>query len=253
MITPNKTNDFQLEKEYDCHLLIDKFIENLLIELPVPPRGETEIIYTLMNEERKLKQNKMNQLPLIDLNIKNLFINFKVEEIIDIYHYLFLETRVLFFSQNIDILNIFIYGLLSLLYPFEYQYQIVTILPKENFEIIESITPFIAGINEKYEDNFFESRNLSLSDCILIVDLDKCRKELINQDNDIPDFPKTLKKTLEKNLNILLNQEKYKNIIEEREKRKNKNKKYGKRASADYINASGLKNSNIEKSKNSNR
>ena len=242
MIFQNKTNDILNEIDsYNCYLLIDKFIENLLIELPVPPRGETEIIYTLMNEERKLKQNKMNQLPLIDLNLKNLFINFKIEEIIDIYHYLFLETRVLFFSQNIDTLNIFIYGLLSLLYPFEYQYQIVTILPKENFEIIESITPFIAGINQKYEDNFFESRNLSLSDCILIVDLDKYNKQLINKDNDIPDFPKALKKTLEKNLNNFLNQEKYKNILEEREKRKNKNKKYGKRASADYINASSLK------------
>ena len=219
---------------YDCYLLIDKFIENLLIELPVPPKGETKIIYTLMNDVRELKQNKMNQLPLIDVNLKNLFIKFKIEEIIDIYHYLFLETRVLFFSQDIDILNIFIYGLLSLLYPFEYQYQIVTILPNENFEIIESITPFIAGINQRYKNDFFESRNLSLSDCILIVDLDKCELKLINnEDNTIPDFPKNFKKQLDKNLNTLLNQEKYKNIFEEREKRK-KTKNYKKRSSVDY-------------------
>ena len=110
---------------YSCYIPIDKFIENLLIELPVPPRGKTEIRYNLMNEERKLYQNKMNDLPLIDINLKNLFVKFSVEKIIDIYRYLFLETRVLFFSENIDILNIFIYGLLSLLYPFEYQYQII--------------------------------------------------------------------------------------------------------------------------------
>ena len=233
-----------LEKySYDCYLLIDKFIENLLIELPVPPRGETKIIYTLMNEERKLKQNKMNELPLIDVNLKNLFVIFKIEEIIDIYHYLFLETRVLFFSQDIDILNIFIYGLLSLLYPFEYQYQIVTILPQENFEIIESITPFIAGINQRYNDDFFESKNLSLSDCILIVDLDKCKLKLINDnDSNIPDFPKNNKKQLDKNLNNILNQEKYKNISEEREKRKNINKTFKKKASIDYarINSGNL-------------
>ena len=245
--------EIHLEKySYDCYLLIDKFIENLLIELPVPPKGETKIIYTLMNEERKLKQNKMNELPLIDVNLKNLFVKFKIEEIIDIYHYLFLETRVLFFSQDIDILNIFIYGLLSLLYPFEYQYQIVTILPQENFEIIESITPFIAGINQGYNDNFFESRNLSLSDCILIVDLDKCRLQLINDnDNNIPDFPKNNKKQLDKNLNNILNQEKYKNILEEREKRKNSNKSYKKKASIDYnrINSGNL-NLNRFNSKN---
>ena len=240
---------------FSCYLLIDKFIENLLIELPVPPRGETKIKYTLMNDVRELKQNKMNQLPLIDVNLKKLFIKFSIEEIIDIYHYLFLETRVLFFSEDIEILNIFIYGLLSLLYPFEYQYQIVTILPKENFEIIESITPFIAGINQRYEDNFFEIRNLSLSDCILIVDLDKCELKLINnEDNYIPDFPKNFKKQLDKNLNNILNREQNKNIFEEKEKEKEKkkkrvNRKYKKRAScemgkisSEYLNRFNSKN-----------
>ena len=239
-----KTHFFEIEKDtFDCYLLIDKFIENFLIELPVPPRGETKIIYNLMNEERKLIQSKMNQLPLIDVNLKNLFVKFKTEEIIDIYHYLFLEIRVLFFSKDIDILNIFIYGLLSLLYPFEYQYQIVTILPKENFEIIESITPFIAGINEEYKEDFFESKNLSLSDCILIVDLDSCKLNLINtDDNKIPEFPKNYKKQLEKNLNNILNLEKYKNILEEKEKRKNSAKNYKKRISVDYakINSGNL-------------
>ena len=233
----------EIEKySYECYLLIDKFVENLLIELPVPPRGETKIIYTLMNEERRLKQNKMNRLPLVDVNLKNLFIKFKIEEIIDIYHYLFLEIRVLFFSKDLDILNIFIYGLLSLLYPFEYQYQIVTILPKENFEIIESITPFIAGINQEYNDDFFESKNLSLSDSILIVDLDNCKLNLVNNDGKIPEFPKYFKKQLDKNLNNVLNQEKYNNILEERDKRKNSSKNYKKKASVDYskINSGNL-------------
>ena len=230
----NKKENIQLEKySYDCFLLIDKFIENLLIELPVPPKGETTIKYSLMNEDRELKQNKMNQLPLIDLNLKNLFVKFKVEDIIDIYHYLFLETRVLFFSKEIEILNIFIYGLLSLLYPFEYQYQIVTILPKENFEIIESITPFIAGINEEYQNNFFESKNLSLSDSILIIDLDNNLIKFENNQNNIPDFPRIFKKQLDKNLNNILNQDKYKNILEERNK-KQINKIVKKRISKDY-------------------
>ena len=208
---------------YSCFIPIDKFIENLLIELPVPPRGKTEIVYNLMDKERKLYQNKMNELPLIDINLKNLFVKFSVEKIIDIYRYLFLETRVLFFSDNIDILNVFIYGMLSLLYPFEYQYQIITILPKENFEILESITPFIAGINQPYEDDFFEKLNLTLSDFILVCDLDKCELKFINNENTIPDFPKGNKKMLDKKLNDILNQEKYKNISDEKLKNKTMN------------------------------
>ena len=211
-------SDLSLEEKYSypCFIPIDKFIENLLIELPVPPRGKTSIEYTLMNKEKKLYQNKMNEIPLISVNLKNLFVKFSIEKIIEIYRYLFLETRVLFFSQNIDILNVFIYGLLSLLYPFEYQYQIITILPKENFEILESITPFIAGINQKYCTDFFDKLNLSLSDCIIIVDLDRCELNYINNENNIPDFPKTNKKQLDKKLNDILTREKYKNITEEK-------------------------------------
>ncbi len=57
------------------------------------------------------------------------------------YHKIFfLETRILFFIENIQLLNMYIFGLLSLLYPFQYKYQVETILPEENFEIIEIIT-----------------------------------------------------------------------------------------------------------------
>ena len=180
---------------------IDKIIENLVIELPVPPRGIFSVDYTLINEERKLKQNLMNELPLIDINLKRLF-TFDIKEIVDMYHNLFLETRILFFSEDIQSLNMFIYGLLSLLYPFQYQYQVVTILPQENFTIIESITPFIAGINLAYTEDFFDKNDLTLSDGILIVDIDNKKIDFVNSQNmcEIPEFPKGYRKTLEKNL-----------------------------------------------------
>ena len=178
---------------------IDKIIENLLIELPVPPRGIFSVDYTLINEDRQLKQTPMNELPLVDINLKRLF-TFDIKEIVEMYCNLFLETRILFFSENIESLNMYIFGLLSLLYPFQYQYQVVTILPKENFEIIESITPFIAGINMPYEDDFFEKRDLTLSDCILVVDIDNNVLDYKDKMTDIPEFPKGYRKNLEKNL-----------------------------------------------------
>ena len=192
--------DTHIKQEPSAILIpIDKIIENLLIELPVPPRGVFNVQYTLINEERKLKQNLMNQLPLVDINLKRLF-TFEIKEIVDMYHNLFLETRILFFSEDIQSLNMYIFGLLALLYPFQYQYQVVTILPEENFEIIESITPFIAGINMAYTEDFFESRDLTLSDGILIVDIDKTKINFVNKMSEIPEFPKGYRKTLEKNL-----------------------------------------------------
>ena len=203
----NNSNIIILNKieNKEINLPVDKIIENILIELPVPPRGIYKLEYSLNYQERKLHQNEMNQLPYVDINLKRIFVDFEIKQIIDIYRHLFLETRLLFFSEDIELLNIYIFSFLSFLYPFDYQYQIVTILPKENFEIMESITPFIAGINEYYEKDFFEKYNLTLSDGILVIDIDNRTTEMVNEQNTIPDFPKSYKKQLEKNLMNIVN------------------------------------------------
>ena len=184
---------------------IEKIVENLLIELPVPPRGVAKVTYFLNEEERIITQNKMNELPLLDINLKRIFVDFSVKNIITIYNYIFLESRILFFTKNIEYLNNFIYGLLALLYPFQYQYQIVTILPQINFEIIESPTPFIAGINQTFYDNFFEYHNFILEDSILVVDIDNRKINVINEKSKIPEFPAKYRKSFEKRLQEIVN------------------------------------------------
>ena len=216
---------------------IDKIIENLLIELPVPPRGVSKVQYILNNEKREIQQFEMNKLPIIDIDLKIIFKDFKVKDVITIYNYIFLESRILFFSKNIEVLNNYIYGLLALLYPFQYQYQIITILPKENFEIIESITPFIAGINQSYDENFFDSNNFFLSDCILVVDIDKGKYKIINEENKIPEFPSKYKTRFEKKLQDSIS--KYINI--------NKNKKNNKTFISRLLTSSTNSNSNEQR------
>ena len=186
---------------------LDKIIENLLIELPVPPRGVSKVQYILNDEQREIQQFEMNKLPIIDIDLKIIFKDFKVKDVITIYNYIFLESRILFFSKNIEVLNNYIYGLLALLYPFQYQYQIITILPETNFEIIESITPFIAGINQSYEEN------------------------------KIPEFPSKYKARFEKKLQDSVS--KYINI--------NKNKKNNKTFISRLLTSSTNSNSNEQR------
>ena len=197
----------EVKKDKDVSEPIDKIIENLFIELPAPPRGVTSMNYFLNEEERTIKQTKMNELPLLDVNLKRIFNDFDAKDVITIYNYIFLESRILFFSKNIELLNNYIFGLLDLLFPFQYQYQVVTILPKENFEIIESITPFIAGINQSFEDNFFEINNFELSDFILVVDIDKGKivKKGEGEEYILPEFPSKYKKNFEKKLQEIIN------------------------------------------------
>ena len=211
-------------KEELPEIPLEKIIENLLIELPVPPRGVSDIIYFLNEKERTIRQNKMNELPLLDINLQKIFVEFSIKDIINIYNCIFLESRILFFSKNIEYLNNFIYGLLALLYPFQYQYQIVTILPKINFEIIESPTPFIAGINQSFYEQFFDFHKFILEDSILIVDIDSKIVQMKNEKTKLPEFPSKYKKNLEKKLQEIKN--KYlKRFITDPKSEKNRQKK----------------------------
>ena len=233
---------------------IDKIIENLLIEFPAPPRGVFKVQYSLLTSEKyEISQSLMNELPLIEVNLKKVFITYDIPDIITIYLSLFLETRVLFFSKDIELLNIFIYGLLSLLFPFHYQFQIITILPKESFEILETISPFIAGINQSYKEDFFEKRDITLDEqfLYLIVDVDEERIEFIHKENEIPDFPKNHKKTLEKNLQQCLNTFMKKEIRQKNLEKKQKNKKTKTNKSSSNTNNSN-NTSNINNTRNTN-
>ena len=93
IIDMNQLEGKQEKKEFNIDINkitvpMDKIIENLLIELPVPPRGIFKVKYTLINQERELKQNLMNQLPIVDINLKRLF-TFDVKEIVKMYYILF--------------------------------------------------------------------------------------------------------------------------------------------------------------------
>ena len=215
-------------KAKDVNDPVEKIIENLLIELPVPPPGVSTITYYLNEEERTIKQSLVNQLPIVDINLKRMCLDFGAKDIITIYNYLFLESRILFFSKNIEFLNSYIYGLLALLYPFQYQYQIITVLPEENFEILESITPFITGINQSYEEDFCDKNNLTIADCFLVVDIDQKKHFVYNEDTPLPEFPKNNRKTLEKKLQDLIN----KSLKEEKKIQSNFKKKNSYRYSS---------------------
>ena len=222
-ISFRKMNTFaEVFKEKLSEVPIEKIVENLLFELPVPPRGVAKVTYFLNEEERNIKQTKMNELPLLDINLKKIFVDFTVKDIITIYNAIFLESRILFFSKNIEYLNNFIYGLLALLYPFQYQYQIVTILPKINFEIIESPTPFIAGINQSFYDNFFVDQNFILEDSILVVDIDNRKINMINEKIKIPEFPAKYRKVFDKKLQEIVNKHLKKFMMEKVDKQPRK-------------------------------
>ena len=198
--------DLVLSNKYN-NLYIDRIIEKMIVETPKLPRGYKKIYLKLPNKTIDLTEKKMNDYPSINIKLSKLFGTLKLANIIEIFRYLLFETKMIFFSSKLYDLTNTIMSILSLITPFKYQFQVVSVLPKELYHFIETISPYIFGINEAYDENFMKKNNITLEDTtIFIVDIDQDKHYIISTDEkskneDFPDFPKQLKDKIEKDYN----------------------------------------------------
>ena len=178
----------------------------------------------IINDKFDLKQPPMNQLPLIWVELEIIFFKFNIDDILEIFKHILIETRIIFFSQDISLLTPIVEGFLSLIYPLKYSFQHVTILPQESLKILDSIQPYVVGINQKYDDNFFDINYLDLTDVsYMIVDIDlkkiklKPSRKKINDIYYFPDLPKKYRLKLIKNIQSYIEKIKYNEKKEDRE------------------------------------
>ena len=198
---------------------LEKIINNLLIEVPTPPKGIYYIEYSLINENIILKATQRNELHVLNLEFQKLFMLFTPNKILEIFRYLMLEAKIIMFSEEINNLTPVILSLLNLLFPFKYPYIVVSILHKDAYKIIDSISPVFVGINENYNINFLSENDIDINDFTLIVNIDK--KELIPLEPDskkkgkpLPELPSKYKASLEnKIINCFIEIKKNKKMI----------------------------------------
>ena len=188
----NKKNDKK------NNIPFENIILNILCNIPLPPNGIASFNYKINEKYNNIiiKNHKMNQLKNKEEYLNCIFKIFEPSVFIEIFKYIIFETKTLIFSDNLEKLCYFIYGLISTLFPFEFPFQVSSSVPESAFELLESISPYILGINTKYYENFFIKNKIDIIDCnLIIIDLDK--KEYIAKTvEDLPNIPKNISKRL---------------------------------------------------------
>ena len=196
---------------------LEKIINNLILEVPLPPRGLYSVQYEMHDQSILLKNSKLNDLFYANFELNILFETFDLDKILIIFQYLMLGIKIVVFSTEIEVLTPIILSCLILLFPFKFPFQVVSILPKESYYLIDNVTPEILGVNEKYYNTFFQDNDIDLTDHLLIVDVDEHNVTgKSNSKEELPLLPKKLKEQLYKKL---------KNYISLIEKNKQNNKK----------------------------
>ena len=198
--------DYSIDEKYN-NLLIEELLQKIIINTPRSPRGYKKLVLKLPNRQIDLTENKMNELPTIHCNISQTMGHFNVDNFIEIFRFLILEAKMIFFSTKLYDLTNTIQSFLTLISPFKYQYQIVSVLPRNLYSFCETISPFIFGINESYTKNFFKKYKIEIEDTtICAVDIDTGEYYLMAPDGKLdlkeyPNLPKHIKDKILHKLN----------------------------------------------------
>lgn len=101
-----------------------------------------------------------NDLRLESTELSDLYETLGTDLLIVVFSSLLLERKVILYTENISILSSCVLGLQTLLYPFQWQHTIITILPESLVDICQAPIPVLAGL--------LEAINFDIEDGIVI-------------------------------------------------------------------------------------
>ena len=104
-------------------------------------------------------------------NLKILFKTLSVDNILFIISCILTEQKLIFISSELEVLSECIFGLVSLIYPFKWQYLFCPILAEKYLNFFTTPLPFIIGI-KRYLANYYRSIDKKKAN-IVVIDLDK--------------------------------------------------------------------------------
>jgi len=164
---------------------IEKILESIIFGIPRPLRAHFYLSFNKIiprqSKDIYFILREFNQYKFSSYAFQSIF-RFNSVSIISIYRCIITEVPVLFFSKNKEQLTNTVESFLSLIYPFEYQYPHISILPDYNASLIEIEKCFVFGINREFSFvknekesylSYFKEMNLNLPNKpILICDID---------------------------------------------------------------------------------
>ena len=155
---------------------IEILVFSLLNYLPTPMNYQINLsIFDFLIKNDKVKLEQLSGYPYIDFALGEMFNLIPTNLLLEVYLLTFLEQKVLFFSHNLEILNLIMYIMFSLNYPCNdsiYFWHIVSFASKnitDDNKFVGKLQNSLLGVNASYDEMIDTS---SFGTYYFIMDLD---------------------------------------------------------------------------------
>jgi hypothetical protein len=133
-----------------CNTPLSRWIAHLVREIPLPPQGRTSVRFTLGNRSIEFSRPPLNQLPLLDIDLTQLFRLLSVNNVLTLLSAALSEQRILFVSTDYHVLGLAAESLNALLFPLKWRYVYIPVLPSSMLDYLSAPMPFIIGIHKEH-------------------------------------------------------------------------------------------------------
>ncbi|KAJ7329151.1 hypothetical protein JRQ81_015325 [Phrynocephalus forsythii] len=168
-------------------LPLESYIHNILYEVPLPPPGRSLKLYGVY-EPIVCQRPGPNELPLFDYALREVFELLGLENLIQVFTCVLLEMQILLYSQDYQRLMTVAEGIISLLFPFQWQHVYVPILPASLLHFLDAPVPYLMGLQSK-EGTDRSKLELPQEANLCFVDIDN---HFIELPEELPQFPNKL-------------------------------------------------------------
>ena len=167
---------------------IEKIIESVIYGIPKPLRAyfyisckKTNEFFPKQKQDIDFRMREFNHYNYTSYVYQSI-LAFSLNDILTIFKCLLFEIPIIFFGKDKETLTNIVETFFHVLYPFEFQYPFVSILPDNYCGLIETEKCFLFGINESlifdektnnHEPKYFKDHLLNIENkLILICDID---------------------------------------------------------------------------------
>jgi len=184
---------------------LERYIINILHEIPFPPPGKYEISISTSEKTLYFSQPPKNEIPLINnFSFYPTFRCLSHNNIIAITEMLLGERKMIFVSSYAALLSNVIETFCSLIYPFEWKYVLIPVLPVKLLQYTHAPGPYIIGVLRDYIDEMKEDLNEEA--CIIdidnnLVEYGRTFEDFSGKEIEFPKIPLKEKKRLLSKLN----------------------------------------------------
>ncbi|KAG9307791.1 hypothetical protein G9A89_023356 [Geosiphon pyriformis] len=157
-----------LKEPKQLELPLERYIVNLVHEIPVPPPGKLQVAISVNDLTLFCGRPPLNQIPLMnDFSLFPVFRSLSFKTILTLLEAALAEAKILLISSYPDMLFLAAHSITYLMYPLYWQGVFIPILPARLMACLQAPVPYIMGIQRQYKGMDL------LPEDACIVDLDK--------------------------------------------------------------------------------